>query len=125
MGLAGRSVLARPDAGASVRRRPDRLIVCELRHRSPVVNFRPLRERSFVTSCVIIFFAYAVLYGASTSLPGLLQSLFGYDALSAGLVMSPAGQFPVPAPRPRASVLLLNRREHRPGTGSVSLALDV
>jgi MFS family permease len=35
----------------------------------------------------------AVLYGASTSLPGLLQSLFGYDALNAGLVMSPGGLF--------------------------------
>ena len=34
-----------------------------------------------------------MLYAASTSLPGLLQSLFGYDALSAGLVMSPAGFF--------------------------------
>jgi MFS transporter, DHA2 family, multidrug resistance protein len=32
---------------------------------------------------------------ASTSLPGLLQSLFGYDALSAGLVMSPGGVFAV------------------------------
>jgi hypothetical protein len=28
------------------------------------------------------------LYAASTSLPGLLQSLFGYDALSAGLFKS-------------------------------------
>ena len=37
----------------------------------------------------------AVLYAASTSLPGLLQSLFGYDALNAGLVMSPAGFFAV------------------------------
>jgi DHA2 family multidrug resistance protein len=69
------------------------LIVWELRHRNPVVNFRPLRERNFATCCVIIFFAFAVLYGASTSLPGLLQSLFGYDALRAGLVMSPAGLF--------------------------------
>jgi DHA2 family multidrug resistance protein len=31
------------------------------------------------------------------SLPGLLQSLFGYDALSAGLVMSPGGIFAVVA----------------------------
>jgi MFS transporter, DHA2 family, multidrug resistance protein len=30
-------------------------------------------------------------------LPGLLQSLFGYDALNAGLVMSPAGFFAVVA----------------------------
>ena len=67
------------------------LIVWELRHPSPVVNFRPLRERNFAACCVIIFCAFAVLYAASTSLPVLLQSLFGYDALSAGLVMSPAG----------------------------------
>ncbi len=47
--------------------------------------------------CLIIFCAYMVLYAASTSLPGLLQSLFGYDALNAGLVMSPAGFFAVVA----------------------------
>jgi DHA2 family multidrug resistance protein len=38
-----------------------------------------------------VFCAFAILYAASTSLPALLQSLFGYNALSAGLVMSPAG----------------------------------
>jgi DHA2 family multidrug resistance protein len=71
------------------------LIFCELRHPSPVVNFRPLGERNFAACCIIIFCAYAVLYASSTSLPALLQSLFGYDALSAGLVMSPAGFFAV------------------------------
>src|SRR5580704_8434676 len=69
------------------------LIIWELRNPNPVVNFRPLRERNFVACCIIIFFAYAVLYGATKSLPGLLQSLFGYNALNAGLVMSPAGLF--------------------------------
>jgi len=73
------------------------LIFWEKRHSNPVVNFRPLRERNFAACCIIIFCAFAVLYGASTSLPGLLQSLFGYDALSAGLVMSPAGFFAVVA----------------------------
>ena len=67
------------------------LIFWELRHPTPVVNFRALRERNFAACCVIIFGAFAVLYAASTSLPALLQSLFGYNALSAGLVMSPAG----------------------------------
>ena len=71
------------------------LVFWELRHRNPVVNFRPLRERNFAGCCIIIFGAYLALYGASTSLPGLLQSLFGYDALRAGLVMSPAGVFAV------------------------------
>ena len=56
------------------------LIFWELRIANPVVNFRPLRERNFAACCIIIFCAYAVLYGASTSLPALLQSLFGYDA---------------------------------------------
>ncbi len=71
------------------------LILRELRQLRPVVNFRPLSERNFLVSCIIIFFAYAVLYGASTTLPALLQSLFGYDALSAGLVMSPSGVFAI------------------------------
>ncbi|MGA7787247.1 MAG: DHA2 family efflux MFS transporter permease subunit [Xanthobacteraceae bacterium] len=69
------------------------LIFWELRNPNPVVNFRPLRERNFSACCIIIFSAYAVLFGASTSLPALLQSLFGYNALDAGLVLSPAGFF--------------------------------
>jgi MFS transporter, DHA2 family, multidrug resistance protein len=73
------------------------LILWELRHPNPVVNFRPMRERNFSACCLIIFCIYMALYAASTSLPGLLQSLFGYDALSAGLVMSPGGFFAVVA----------------------------
>src|ERR1700723_1070080 len=73
------------------------LVSWELHHPSPVVNFRPLRERNFAACCFIIFCAFAVLYASSTALPALLQSLFGYDALSAGLVMSPAGFFAVVA----------------------------
>jgi MFS transporter, DHA2 family, multidrug resistance protein len=71
------------------------LIFWELRSPNPVVNFRPLAERNFSACCIIIFCAYAVLYGASTTLPSLLQSLFGYNALDAGLVLSPAGLFAV------------------------------
>jgi DHA2 family multidrug resistance protein len=71
------------------------LVVYELRIANPVVNFRPLAERNFAASCVIIFCAYGVLYGASTSLPGLLQSLFGYDAFVSGLVQSPSGFFSI------------------------------
>ncbi len=71
------------------------LIVWELRHRNPVVNFRPLGERNFASCCLIIFCAYLALFAATKSLLGLLQSLFGYDALSTGLVMSPSGIFAV------------------------------
>ena len=71
------------------------LVFWELRIANPVVNFRPLAERNLASSCVIIFCAYAVLYSASTSLPGLLQSLFGYDAYVSGLVQSPSGVFSI------------------------------
>ncbi len=71
------------------------LVIRELRIDRPVVNFRPLGERNFAACCIIIFCAYGVLYGASTSLPGLLQSLFGYDAYTSGLVQSPSGLFSI------------------------------
>jgi MFS transporter, DHA2 family, multidrug resistance protein len=71
------------------------LIFREMRIDNPVVNFRPLSERNLAASCIIIFCAYGVLYAASTSLPGLLQSLFGYDAYVSGLVQSPAGIFSI------------------------------
>ncbi|HEY7427746.1 MAG TPA: DHA2 family efflux MFS transporter permease subunit, partial [Gemmataceae bacterium] len=71
------------------------LIFRELRISNPIVNFRPLSERNFAASCIIIFCAYAVLYASSTSLPGLLQSEFGYDAYVSGLVQSPSGLFSI------------------------------
>jgi MFS transporter, DHA2 family, multidrug resistance protein len=71
------------------------LIFRELRIAYPVVNLRPLSDRNFAACCIIIFCAYGVLYGASTSLPGLLQSLFGYDAYVSGLVQSPSGVFSI------------------------------
>jgi DHA2 family multidrug resistance protein len=67
----------------------------ESRVANPVVNLRPLKDRNFVAACVIIFAAYGVLYGQTTSLPALLQSLFGYDATTSGLVLSPSGVFAV------------------------------
>ena len=71
------------------------LLFREMRIANPVVNFRVLGERNFAASCIIIFCAFAVLYGASTSLPGLLQTLFGYDAYVSGLVQSPSGFFSI------------------------------
>ena len=67
------------------------LIVWEMRIANPIINFRVLKERNLAISCVILFFAFAVVYASSIALPGLLQRLFGYDALKAGLAMSPSG----------------------------------
>jgi DHA2 family multidrug resistance protein len=67
------------------------LVFREMRTASPIINFRVLGERNLAVACVIMFCAFAVLYGASIALPGMLQALFGYDAFRAGLVMSPSG----------------------------------
>ena len=67
------------------------LVFRETRIAYPVVNFRPLLDRNFAISSLIIACAFAVLYASTTSLPALLQSLFNYDAYHSGLVMSPAG----------------------------------
>lgn len=71
------------------------LIWRELRIKNPLINFRTLAEPSYRWCCVIIFCAFASLYANTTTLPGLLQSLFGYDATTSGLVLSPAGIFAV------------------------------
>ncbi|HEX4084564.1 MAG TPA: DHA2 family efflux MFS transporter permease subunit [Chthoniobacteraceae bacterium] len=71
------------------------LIWRELRIRDPLINFRTLRDRNFRTCCIVIFCAFGVLYANTTTLPALLQSLFGYDATTSGLVLSPAGLFAV------------------------------
>jgi DHA2 family multidrug resistance protein len=71
------------------------LIYRELRLRNPLIALRTLADRNFRTSCIVIFSAYAVLYANTISLPALLQSLFGYDATTSGLVLSPAGLFAI------------------------------
>jgi DHA2 family multidrug resistance protein len=67
------------------------LIFHEMRTASPIINFRCLRERNLSLSCVIMFCAFAVIYCSCIALPSLLQTLFNYDALRSGMMMSPAG----------------------------------
>jgi len=71
------------------------LVYRELRIANPLINFRTLLDRNFRSCCIIIFCAYGVLYANTTQLPALLQTLFGYDATTSGLVLSPAGIFAV------------------------------
>jgi MFS transporter, DHA2 family, multidrug resistance protein len=71
------------------------LVVRELRVANPLINFRTLADRNFRSCCLIIFCAFGLLYANTTTLPGLLQSLFGYDATTSGLVLSPAGIFSI------------------------------
>ncbi len=67
------------------------LIWREMKIKNPLINFRTLADANFRWCCVIIFCSFGVLYANTTSLPSLLQSLYGYDATLSGVVLSPAG----------------------------------
>ena len=93
------------------------LIFRELRIANPVVDFRPLAERNLAASCLIIFCAYGVLYGASTSLPGLLQIAvwlrrlcLGAGAVALGILLHPDDGRRRGPPRPRHGRPLVDRR---------------
>ncbi len=68
-------------------------IIWELNHPNPIINLRLLGERNFLACGMIMFVAFAVLYGANVNTPQMLQDLFGYDAFRAGLVLSPSAFF--------------------------------
>jgi DHA2 family multidrug resistance protein len=63
------------------------LIYRELPLRNPLIALKTLADRNFATCCIVIFCAYGVLYANTISIPALLQSLFGYDATTSGLVL--------------------------------------
>ncbi|MBX6313177.1 MAG: DHA2 family efflux MFS transporter permease subunit [Isosphaeraceae bacterium] len=72
------------------------LIAWELRHPAPVLDLRPFRDRNFAMSGLIAYTAFAITFASLVLLPSMLQTLFGYNAVWSGLVMSPAGLFSIP-----------------------------
>jgi MFS transporter, DHA2 family, multidrug resistance protein len=61
----------------------------ELRVPDPVVELGLLRERNFAISNIFYFLFGLVLFGSTTMIPEILQSLYGYTATDAGLVLGP------------------------------------
>ena len=64
-------------------------IVWELRHPDPVVEIGLLKERNFALANVFYFLFGFVLFGSTVLIPQMLQSLYGYTATDAGLVLGP------------------------------------
>jgi len=61
----------------------------ELRVPDPVVELGLLRERNFACANIFYFLFGFVLFGSTTMIPEILQSLYGYTATDAGLVLGP------------------------------------
>jgi DHA2 family multidrug resistance protein len=66
-------------------------IVRQFLHDHPLVNLRVFRHRNFTLGCILIGIFGAAIYGLVTLLPLLYQELLGYNAVSAGLAVSPRG----------------------------------
>ncbi|MBS1875589.1 MAG: DHA2 family efflux MFS transporter permease subunit [Acidobacteria bacterium] len=67
------------------------VVLWELNHKDPVVDFRLLKDRNFAVSTLNMFALGFVLYGSTTALPLFLQSLLGYTAMQSGMALSPGG----------------------------------
>ena len=64
-------------------------VIWELRQDDPVIQLRLLKSRNFAISSVFYFVFGFGLFASTTMIPQLLQSLYGYRAIDAGLVLGP------------------------------------
>ena len=66
-------------------------IFVELTAEHPIVDLKVFRSYSFLSGNIVIFFAVAGLFGSIILLPIYLQSLMGYTASLAGMILGPGG----------------------------------
>jgi DHA2 family multidrug resistance protein len=64
-------------------------IIWEVHHPDPVIELGLLKERNFAIANVFYFLFGFVLFGSTVLIPQMLQSLYGYSATDAGLVLGP------------------------------------
>ena len=63
----------------------------EWRHPDPIVDIKLLNNRNFGTAVFLQLVLGMVLFGSTVLIPQYLQTLLGYSAERAGMVLSPAG----------------------------------
>jgi DHA2 family multidrug resistance protein len=66
-------------------------VVWEWKHPDPIVDIKLLKNRNFGTSVFLQLVLGTVLFGSTVLIPQYLQTLLGYTAERAGMVLSPAG----------------------------------
>jgi MFS transporter, DHA2 family, multidrug resistance protein len=64
-------------------------IFWELRNPNPIIDLRLLRHSNFTIACIMFFLFGVSLFGTTALIPQVLQSLYGYRAIDAGLVLAP------------------------------------
>ncbi|MBJ6725469.1 DHA2 family efflux MFS transporter permease subunit [Geomesophilobacter sediminis] len=67
------------------------MVYVELKHPHPIVNLRLFKDVGFSAGNLVMFIAGFGLYGSLMLIPLLLQSMMGYTATQAGMVLAPGG----------------------------------
>lgn len=67
------------------------VVIWELRHDQPIVDFHILKDRNFAVASVTMYAVGFTLYATTAILPIFLQTILGYTAMLSGLVLSPGG----------------------------------
>ncbi len=67
------------------------LIIWELYAERPILDLKVFKDRSFATGNLVMFFTFFAFFGSIVLLPLFLQTLMGYTAFLAGLVLGPGG----------------------------------
>ena len=67
------------------------LLIHEWTTEHPIIDLRVFKERSYATGVFLMTTLGFVLYGSMVLLPVMLQTLFGYPAMQAGIAMAPRG----------------------------------
>ncbi len=80
----------------------------ELRTPDPIIDFRLLKVRNFAIANVFYFVFGVGLFASTTMIPQILQSLYGYRAIDAGLVLGP-GAFVITCLAPVGAQLVQRR----------------
>jgi DHA2 family multidrug resistance protein len=64
-------------------------VLWELHVKEPIIDLRLLANRNFAIASILFFVFGVGLFGTTTLIPQMLQSLYGYRAIDAGLVLGP------------------------------------
>ncbi len=72
------------------------LVIWELREKSPVIDLRLFKDFNFAIASLMMFVLGVSIYAATALIPLFVQTLAGYSAQLAGLVMSPGGLVMIP-----------------------------
>jgi DHA2 family multidrug resistance protein len=67
------------------------LVIWEWRHKEPIIDVRMFKAFNFATANLMMFTLGMLLFSSLVMMPQFLQTLLGYTAESAGLVLSASG----------------------------------